>query len=116
MQRQVQAEAEANFSDAMACLANYDWPGNVRELENAMERALVLGSSEVILPEDLRSPSWKKKPPPGIVREVPRGCQRAEEKFDRERPGTGARQLTRKPPVFWGAWRITCTDSSAISN
>jgi transcriptional regulator with GAF, ATPase, and Fis domain len=38
---------------AMACLTQYDWPGNVRELENAMERAVVVGSSERILPEDL---------------------------------------------------------------
>jgi Nif-specific regulatory protein len=34
-------------------LVNYDWPGNVRELENAMEHAVVLGSTELILPEDL---------------------------------------------------------------
>jgi DNA-binding NtrC family response regulator len=39
--------------EALACLRNYDWPGNVRELENAIERALVLASSDVILPEDL---------------------------------------------------------------
>jgi Nif-specific regulatory protein len=32
---------------------NYDWPGNVRELENAIERAVVLGSTELILPENL---------------------------------------------------------------
>jgi Nif-specific regulatory protein len=38
---------------ARTCLTNYDWPGNVRELENAIERAVVLGSSDVILPEDL---------------------------------------------------------------
>ena len=38
---------------ARTCLTNYDWPGNVRELENAIERAVVLGSSELILPEDL---------------------------------------------------------------
>ena len=38
---------------ARTCLANYDWPGNVRELENAIERAVVLGSSDMILPEDL---------------------------------------------------------------
>jgi DNA-binding NtrC family response regulator len=31
----------------------YDWPGNVRELENAMERAVVVGGTEWILPEDL---------------------------------------------------------------
>ena len=39
--------------EAMAALVNYEWPGNVRELENAIERALVMGSSEMILPEDL---------------------------------------------------------------
>jgi transcriptional regulator with GAF, ATPase, and Fis domain len=39
--------------EAMACLANHDWPGNVRELENAIERALVLGHSDTLLPEDL---------------------------------------------------------------
>jgi Nif-specific regulatory protein len=38
---------------ARACLMRYDWPGNVRELENAIERAVVLGSSDAILPEDL---------------------------------------------------------------
>ena len=36
-----------------ARLMDYDWPGNVRELENAIERAVVLGSTTVILPEDL---------------------------------------------------------------
>jgi transcriptional regulator with GAF, ATPase, and Fis domain len=39
--------------EARACLQRYDWPGNVRELENAIERAVVLGSTELILAEDL---------------------------------------------------------------
>ncbi len=39
--------------EALACLEAYDWPGNVRELENLIERAVVLGSTELILPEDL---------------------------------------------------------------
>jgi len=34
-------------------LMNYDWPGNVRELENAIERAIVLGTTAEILPDDL---------------------------------------------------------------
>jgi DNA-binding NtrC family response regulator len=38
---------------ALACLSKYDWPGNVRELENAIERAVVLGSTDQILLEDL---------------------------------------------------------------
>lgn len=34
-------------------LQAYEWPGNVRELENAIERAIVMGTTEDILPEDL---------------------------------------------------------------
>ncbi len=34
-------------------MLHYSWPGNVRELENAMERAVVLGVSDWVLPEDL---------------------------------------------------------------
>jgi Nif-specific regulatory protein len=40
-------------ADAQKRLTDYDWPGNVRELENAIERAVVLGTTERILPEDL---------------------------------------------------------------
>ena len=39
--------------EALAALKNYEWPGNVRELENAIERALVMGSSDMVLLEDL---------------------------------------------------------------
>ena len=35
------------------CLQNYAWPGNVRELRNAIERAVLLSQSELILPEHL---------------------------------------------------------------
>ena len=38
---------------AKSLLLHYDWPGNVRELENAIERAVVLGSAGLILEEDL---------------------------------------------------------------
>jgi Nif-specific regulatory protein len=40
-------------AEARSYLMNYNWPGNVRELENAIERAVVLGETERILPEDL---------------------------------------------------------------
>src|SRR5207247_2506250 len=46
--------------EALAILENYRWPGNVRELENVIERALVLGSGDMLdaraLPPDLQRP------------------------------------------------------------
>jgi len=39
--------------EARTLLRGHNWPGNVRELENAIERAVVLGATETILPEDL---------------------------------------------------------------
>jgi transcriptional regulator with PAS, ATPase and Fis domain len=48
------AKGRARFSEAVAaCLDRYPWPGNVRELRNAMERAVLLSRSELILPEHL---------------------------------------------------------------
>jgi two-component system response regulator AtoC len=38
---------------AMKLFMNYSWPGNVRELENVIERALVIGSGKMLVPEDL---------------------------------------------------------------
>jgi len=47
--------------EARNCLTAYDWPGNVRELENTIERAIVLGTTEWILPEDLPEPVLETK-------------------------------------------------------
>jgi DNA-binding NtrC family response regulator len=41
--------------DAMRRLIAYDWPGNVRELENAIERAVALGSGPIVHVADLPS-------------------------------------------------------------
>jgi transcriptional regulator with GAF, ATPase, and Fis domain len=49
--------------EARTCLLAYDWPGNVRELENAIERAVVLGSTDLILPEDLPEAVLETLPP-----------------------------------------------------
>jgi transcriptional regulator with PAS, ATPase and Fis domain len=39
--------------ETMELLLRYAWPGNVRELEKAIERAVILGHSHFIMPEDL---------------------------------------------------------------
>src|SRR5271165_1539507 len=46
-------QVEGLTKEAEQMLTQYSWPGNVRELENAMERAVVLGVSDWVLPEDL---------------------------------------------------------------
>ena len=40
-------------AEALDRLVGYSWPGNVRELENVVQRAMVMASSGVILPEHL---------------------------------------------------------------
>jgi len=39
--------------DALLALKRYSWPGNVRELQNVIERAVLLGKSDLIRLEDL---------------------------------------------------------------
>ena len=51
--RQARRQVRGVSEGALAHLMQYDWPGNIRELENALERAVVLGSTEWVLPEDL---------------------------------------------------------------
>jgi DNA-binding NtrC family response regulator len=46
-------KARTISEDAMSRLMAYDWPGNVRELENAIERAIALGSGPILHAGDL---------------------------------------------------------------
>jgi DNA-binding NtrC family response regulator len=39
--------------EALETLLSHDWPGNVRELENTLQRASVLATGTVLLPQDL---------------------------------------------------------------
>src|SRR5258708_329860 len=57
---------------AMACMLQYDWPGNVRELENAVERAVTLGSQNTLELRDLppamlRSLEYPAEPEPLLM-------------------------------------------------
>ena len=53
---------------ARTILENYPWPGNVRELENAIEHAIVLGTGDEIVPEDLPDSMLEVPPPPTEVK------------------------------------------------
>jgi DNA-binding NtrC family response regulator len=55
--------------DALALLTAYHWPGNVRELENAIERAVALSSSELLMPDDL-PPQPRQETPPTVLPSV----------------------------------------------
>jgi Nif-specific regulatory protein len=48
--------------EARELIQQYDWPGNVRELENAIERAVVLGSDSEIQANDLPETIWEGAP------------------------------------------------------
>ncbi|MBK5293496.1 MAG: sigma 54-interacting transcriptional regulator [Acidobacteriia bacterium] len=62
---------------ARHCLLYYDWPGNVRELQNVIERAVVMGASDVILPEDL--PEELHSASPREDKELPRYLEAVQE-------------------------------------
>ncbi|MEF8823227.1 MAG: sigma-54 dependent transcriptional regulator [Desulfohalobiaceae bacterium] len=51
--QETKKEVEHISREALDLMMLYDWPGNVRELENAIERAVVVGKSKNIQPEDL---------------------------------------------------------------
>jgi DNA-binding NtrC family response regulator len=59
-------ESRSISEEAMRQLVAYDWPGNVRELENAIERAVALGSGPIVhvgdLPTNLQYPSTERAP------------------------------------------------------
>ncbi len=53
-------------SETLTVLTEYDWPGNVRELENALERARVVTSGDVITPDSLPE-RVRESPPPRLA-------------------------------------------------
>ena len=71
--KKCKVKAKPISREAMAALVNYEWPGNIRELENAIERALVMGSSDMVLLEDLPESLLEQNAP----EEMPEGKYQA---------------------------------------
>jgi two-component system response regulator PilR (NtrC family) len=57
--------------DALAMLEGHRWPGNVRELENAIERAIVLGTGPILQVDSLRTELPRMPPPHDVTLEIP---------------------------------------------
>jgi transcriptional regulator with GAF, ATPase, and Fis domain len=65
-------------------LAEYGWPGNVRELQNAVEHAVIIAESSIILPTNL---------PLNLVQLAQRGAESAEEPYLRSRLNEFEKQM-----------------------
>ncbi len=53
--------------EAIAAMMSHHWPGNVRELQNCIERAVLLGESSTITPNDLQlNPRHAPQPGPAM--------------------------------------------------
>ncbi|HLC41093.1 MAG TPA: sigma-54 dependent transcriptional regulator [Methylomirabilota bacterium] len=64
-------EMKGVSAEALQILENYHWPGNIRELENATERAIVLGTGDVLTAEALPEAVRRQRPPKGIDVDLP---------------------------------------------
>jgi len=87
--------------EALAALRSHDWPGNVRELKNVVERFIVRGRGDVILPQDLPVPPIGRvvQTPPaapalGFLQNRPVGASVPAELFDR---------IVNRGESFWSA-------------
>jgi two-component system response regulator PilR (NtrC family) len=69
--QQLGKEVRGVAPEAMVVLERYHWPGNIRELENVLERAIVLGGSEVVGAEALPESVRRERPLRGLEIELP---------------------------------------------
>ncbi|MBI4591413.1 MAG: sigma 54-interacting transcriptional regulator, partial [Candidatus Rokubacteria bacterium] len=64
-------EVRGVSAEALALLEQYHWPGNIRELENVVERALVLGTGDMLTVESLPESVRRQRQPRGVDFDLP---------------------------------------------
>lgn len=64
-------EIKGMAPEALQILERHHWPGNIRELENVIERAIVLGTGEIITPEALPEPVRRQRPTREVEIDIP---------------------------------------------
>jgi len=69
--RQLGREVRGVSAEALTLLEQYHWPGNIRELENVVERALVLGTGEMLTEESLPESVRRQRQPRGVDLDLP---------------------------------------------
>jgi DNA-binding NtrC family response regulator len=92
--------------DAMRLLTSYDWPGNVRELENALHRATILATDNIVRKAHLLAILEAR---PGLAGEVPKTGDELKrvKKAARERSVEHIEKLFVLEALKRNAWNVT---------
>ena len=69
--RKYSSETKSFSTRAREAMKDYDWPGNVRALRHAIERAVILATSDVVEPDDLQLNYAIAGPQPATVEAEP---------------------------------------------
>ncbi|MEO8707025.1 MAG: sigma-54 dependent transcriptional regulator [Kofleriaceae bacterium] len=100
-----QGRVGVRFSPAaVSAMAGHVWPGNLRELRNAIERAVILGSSPVIEPADLGLAGSE-------VRDIHVGALASLDELEREHIA----RVIAKVPTLEAAARVLGIDATTLS-
>ena len=97
-------------ADALDRLVGYAWPGNVRELENVIQRAMVMASAGVILPEHL--PIGPVSRPPPSSAPMPRSRRSSRRRCTSAFAGCAGTPPPTSTASWWASSRSRCSGPS----